>query len=104
MASKNKLLSSGSLIEEKLKVVKPDEVKDSLLETPILLHHSSKPCVVVKKRKELEALLKEGYADHPGKVRKLPGWEHLYEEPEEEEVKTEEPTKGSIFETDESVK
>lgn len=104
MGAKNKLLSRGALIEQQMEAeeVKPVARMEHLLSPPILLHHKTLPSVIVKTKEKLEELIAAGYADHPGKVKKLPGWEHLYQE---EEAKPEDPepepvieeTKGSIF-------
>lgn len=83
MASDNRLLGSG----------KSNEVtKEEILtqkKAPAWRYHSiCKTGKVVKTDKELKELDDAGWVDHPGKVSRLPGFEHLYEEVEtaDEEV------------------
>jgi hypothetical protein len=72
MASNNQLLGSGKPVQQE--VVK-EEVNTF---APILLH-STTETRVVKTKKEFDELVAAGWKDHPGKVRLLPAFKHLYE-------------------------
>lgn len=75
MASKNKLLGSGKIEEEVPEIKEVPQVK-----APAWRYHES--CPEGKIFKTDEALVKadqDGWVDHPGKVRKLAGHEHLFD-------------------------
>lgn len=76
MVSKNKLLGSGKTDVEEVK-----EVLVSIPESnfPILMHSVNEKYKVVKTKAEMQKLYDEGWRDHPGKVRLLPAFEHLFE-------------------------
>lgn len=79
MASKNKLLGSG-VVEKSEPAVEKEPVsvfKPILLHYPLAVGFGSK---LITTAKEFEEAVEKGWKDHPGKVAKLPGWEHLYEE------------------------
>jgi hypothetical protein len=77
MASKNKLLGSGK-VEEVEEVVKP---KVELKHAPAWYFHINCPeGVIAKTDEEVDALIANGWKDHPGKVRLLPGHEKVFEE------------------------
>ena len=92
MASKNQLLSPGKLIEEKLEsaIVELEET-DFGKRPKIPAWRFHKNCIEGKLCKTEPDLAKckdeDGWKDHPGKIKKLPGHEDLYtgEEYEEED-------------------
>lgn len=109
MASENVLLGSGKPV----KVVR--EEKSVPAKLPTWRYHKTCPeGVVVKTETKLAELDAAGWVDHPGKVRKLPGFEHLFQEEVEEEVVVEVPeevttevkhkkgSRKSIFEVDDA--
>jgi hypothetical protein len=71
MASRNRLLGMGESVEEEKKV-----------DAPVLQWMYSVGCpegVLLTNQKDIDAFEKLGWKDHPGKVRLLPGHEHLFE-------------------------
>lgn len=76
MASKNKLVGSGKIEEEK--VIEEKKVQSEF--EPMWLYRSDFPKGrIIKSLKEKRELVKEGWVDHPGKCTLLPGHEHLFE-------------------------
>lgn len=73
MTSNNVLLGSGKILNEEVEVEEVVEVFN-----PIFLHNEDESVKVTTKEKFNE-LIAAGYKDHPGKVRKLPGFEYMFE-------------------------
>ncbi len=84
MAKGNKLLGSGIPDEVEIEVeVKPVTVQQK---APAWRYHKDHPeGKVCRTDMELAMADAKGWQDHPGKVRKFPGLEYLYIEPEVEE-------------------
>lgn len=74
MASKNNLLGSGVVEEPEKKA--PNQKFDP----KFMYHRDCVEGVVVKTASKMKELLKDGWVDHPGKAKRLPGHEHLYNE------------------------
>lgn len=83
MASKNKLLGKTEVKEPEMLV---PETSDEI--NPIWMFHADFPEQIVKSRKRFDELVAQGWTDHPGKCRKLPGFEDLYEGAEKAELFT----------------
>lgn len=89
MASKNRLLGSGKPVEEVEEIEKVEESSAVEPSAPVRLpawryHKTCREGVLVQTQAELEKYKAEdGWTDHPGKIFRLPGHEHLYEGPEE---------------------
>lgn len=85
MASKNKLLGSGKVEQEEIIKVEAETVSPVL---PTWRYSKDGQAKIVKTVADLEKLEKEGWVDHPGKVKLLPGHEKLFSK-----------SKGNIFES-----
>ena len=86
MASQNSLLGSGKQ-EETLK-----EVVQMSGRVPVLMYNESHmDGILVKDDKKLDEFIKEGWLDHPGKVKRLKGHEKVYDAYQKTLKDTEEP-------------
>ncbi len=87
MASKNKLLSPGTVkgfkldVEDVVETAPVSKIDVSVSKkAPAWRYHKTMPQgMIVKTDEELAQLDKAGWKDHPGKVTRLPGFENLYE-------------------------
>ena len=75
MPSKNRLLGSG--VPEQESVIK--HIEPTHLRTPVWRFHRDFPDKLCKTDIELDKLDNEGWLDHPGKARLLPGHEKVWE-------------------------
>ena len=91
MASTNNLLGSGKAFIESNEPVKSSRV-------PVFRYHKDCPNgIVVRTEAKLDELDAAGWKDHPGKVKKLPGFEKLYKAETKTEADEEDVDLSALF-------
>ena len=82
MASQNKLLSPGTLIEDALQQeeVVEESTQKKAFKYPFWIYHETFPNGVLLRNDTEASKYKhlKNVEDHPGKIRLLPGHEHLF--------------------------
>jgi hypothetical protein len=86
MATRNQLLGSGVVPEEEKAEVSVNTFSPMFVYHPTAEDEKGFPVgVKATTQAQFDELVKFGYKDNPGKVKKLPGHEHLFEGEEESE-------------------